>query len=207
MADIIHAQKRIKQAVIIAVCMICIVLLRLSLDQWQGYSKGAEELKKGNYNNAIMYFDRVLNAHIPFSPLENKAEKNLLALGSKFENEKEYELALLCYETIRTSRYLTRHFFIPGASRIPYLSSRIAAIKARDLVRDGLVRDYKEGYNQQLGIMSRDFSPSVFWSLIAVASFWAYIGFIVLWILERKRVYVYIFCLAFIVWMTGLYFA
>lgn len=207
MADTIHARKIIKQAAIIAGCMICIVLLRLSLDQWQSYYKGTEDLKKGNYNNVIMYFDRVLNAHIPFSPLENKAEINLLALGAKFENEKEYELALLCYETIRTSRYLTRHFMVPGASRIPYLSSRIASIKARVLVEDGMVRDFKAGYDQQMGIMNKDFSPSVFWSLIAVAAFWMYIGFIVLWILRRNRVYVFIFSLSFIVWLVGLYMA
>ena len=207
MADIVHARKIIKEAVIIAVCVACTLLLRLSLDQWQSYSKGTEELKKSNYSNAVMCYDRVLNAHIPFSPLENKAERNLLALGAKFEKEKEYELALLCYETIRTSRYLTRHFFIPGASRIPYLNSRIAAIKAGALVRDGLVRDYKEGYDQQMGIMSKDFSPSVFWSLITVAAFWAYIGFIILWILKRKPAYVFVFCVAFIVWLTGLYMA
>lgn len=207
MADIIYARKIIKDAVIIIVCVVGILLLRLSLDQWQSYSKGTEDLINGNYSNAIMYFDRVLNAHIPFSPLENKAEINLLALGAKFENEKEYELALLCYETIRTSRYLTRHFMVPGASRIPYLNSRIAAIKARSLVTDGMVRDFKEGYDQQMGIMNKDFSPSVFWSLTAVVAFWMYIGFIVLWILKRKKVYVCIFCLSFIVWLTGLYLA
>src|SRR5208337_3612301 len=118
MADILFARKKVKNAFIIAVCMIGIVVLRLSLDQWQSYSEGEAELKKGNFSNSIMYFDRVLNAHIPFSPLEDKAEINLLALGAKFENENEYELALLCYETIRTSRYLTRHFIVPGASRI-----------------------------------------------------------------------------------------
>ncbi|MBF0506646.1 MAG: hypothetical protein HQL09_07405 [Nitrospirae bacterium] len=207
MADTIHARKVIRDTVIIAVCMAGILLLRLSLDQWQSYSSGVDDLKKGNYNNAIMYFDRVLNAHVPFSPLENKAETNLLALGSKFENDKEYELALLCYETIRTSRYLTRHFIVPGASQIPYLNSRIAAIKARSLVKDGLVGNIKEGYDQQMGIMSRDFSPSVFWSVVAVAAFWTYIGFIVLWILNRKTVYVFVFCLSFIVWLTGLYLA
>lgn len=207
MADIIYSRKLIREVAIVAVCMIGILLLRLSFDQWQSYSEGTGELEKGNYSNAIMYFDRVLNAHIPFSPLESKAEKNLLSLGSKFENENEYELAQLCYETLRTSRYLTRHFWVPDASLIPYLNSRIAAIKARELVRDRMVKDYKEGYDQQMGIMSKDYSPSVFWSLIAVVAFWIYIGFIVLWILQRKRAYVYVFCLAFIAWLTGLYFA
>lgn len=207
MADIVLERKRMKNAVLIALCMISIVLLRLSFDQWQSYSSGDGNLKKGNYNNAIMYFDRVLNAHIPFSPLESKAGQNLLDLGAKFENEKEYELALLCYETLRTSRYLTRHFSVPDYKMIPFLNDKIASIKAQFLVSDGMVKDFKEGYDQQMGIMNKDFSPSVFWSLIAVAAFWAYIGFIVLWIFKRRAVYIYIFCLAFIVWLTGLYLA
>src|SRR5208283_5174186 len=128
------------------------------------YSNGVEELGKGSYNNAIMYFERVLQAHIPFSPLEEKAKQHLIGLASVFEKGKEYEQALLYYETIRTSRYLTRHFFVPGSKDLPFLNERIASIKAQLLVKDGLVKDFKEGYDQQMGIMNKDYSPSVFWS-------------------------------------------
>ena len=207
MADIIFPGKRIKGACIIALCMTGILLLRLSFDQLQSYSNGVENLKQGNYSNAVMYFERVLHAHIPFSPLEEKAKNHLMGLADRFEKEKEYEQALLCYETIRTSRYLTRHFFVPGSRDLPFLNDRIASIKAQLLVKDGMVKGFKEGYDQQMGIMNKDYSPSAFWSLVAVSAFWVYIGFIVLWILKRKGVYVYIFCLAFVAWLTGLYMA
>ncbi len=207
MADIIFSGKRMKGTCITVLCMIGILLLRLSFDQLQSYSNGVEDLKKGNYNNAVMYFERVLQAHIPFSPLEEKAKNHLIGLASVFEKEKEYEQALLCYETIRTSRYLTRHFFIPGSKDLPFLNGRIASIKAQLLVKDGLVKDFKDGYDQQMGIMNKDYSPSAFWSLVGVSAFWAYIGFIMLWIFKRKGIYVYVCCLAFIVWLTGLYIA
>jgi hypothetical protein len=207
MADIIFARKTIKDVCVIALCVLGILLLRLSFDQLQNYRNGVDDLKKGDYNNAVMYFERVLHAHIPFSPLEKKAKAHLLGLASKFEKQKEYELALLCYETLRTSRYLTRHFFVPAGGDIPFLNDRIASIKAQLLVKDEMVRDFKEGYDQQIGIMTKDFSPSVFWSVVSVAAFWAYIGFIVLWIFKRKQAYIYIFCLAFIVWVMGLYMA
>src|SRR5208337_5114774 len=141
MADIIFPGKRIKGACIIALCMTGILLLRLSFDQLQSYSNGVENLKQGNYSNAVMYFERVLHAHIPFSPLEEKAKNHLMGLADRFEKEKEYEQALLCYETIRTSRYLTRHFFVPGSKDIPFLNDRISSIKAQFLVKDGLVKD------------------------------------------------------------------
>jgi hypothetical protein len=207
MADIVFSRKRIKGICIIALCIIGILLLRLSFDQLHSYSNGVEDLKKGNYNNAVMYFERVLHAHIPFSPLEGKAKNHLIGLASGFEKEREYEQALLCYETIRTSGYLTRHFLVPGSKDIPFLNDRIASIKAQLLVKDGMVKDFKEGYDQQMGIMDKDYSPSVFWSLVAVAAFWAYIGFIVLWIFKRRAIYACVFCLAFIAWLTGLYMA
>jgi len=200
-------QNRIIPAILISGSIVVLIILRLSLDQWQGYSHGLESLKKGDQKSAVMYFDRVLNAHIPFSPLERKATLRLTELASGFEKEKKYELALVCYETIRTSRYLTRHVFIPDSKDIPFLNNKIASIKAQLLVKDGMVKDFKEGYDQQMGIMNKDFSPSVFWSLVAVSAFWAYIGFIVLWIFKRKTVYICVFCLAFMVWITGLYLA
>ena len=207
--EIVHTMKanKIKSAVLIAFAIFTLIILRLSLDQWQGYSSGMECFGKGDYKSAVMYFDRVLNAHIPFSPLEKKAQLRLTELASRFEKEKKYELALVCYETIRTSRYLTRHIFIPDSKDIPFLNDRIASIKAQLLVKDGIVKDFKEGYDQQMGIMNKDYSPSVLWSLVAVAAFWSYIGFIIMWIFKKKRVYVYIFCLAFIIWLTSLYLA
>jgi hypothetical protein len=207
MENFLFKRKIVKSAIVIATCMVIAMLLRLSLDQWQGYSKGMESLKKDDYKSAIMYFDRVMNAHIPFSPLETKAKTHLLRLAEKFEKENERELALVCYETIRTSRYLTRHIWIPDKKEIPFLNDRIATIKANLLVKDGMVKSFKEGYEQQMGIMNKDFSPSVFWSFIAVMSLFAYIGIVVLWILHRKRVYIFISGAALIIWMVSLYMA
>jgi len=187
--------------------MLAVIIFRLSLDQWQGYQDAMKSLHEGDYKNAVTYFDHTLNAHIPFSPLEKKAKEQLLALASKYDNEGEPEMALLCYETIRTSRYLTRHLFVPDSKDIPFLDNKIASIKAGLLVKDGIVRNFSEGYYQQMGIMNKDHSPSVLWSVIFVASFLAYLGFIVLWIFKRKPVYIYILCLAFIGWLTGLYLA
>lgn len=191
----------------VLVCMLAVITLRLSLDQWQGYNSGMRSLKDGDRKDAVMYFDRVLDAHIPFSPFEKKAKAQLLALAAEYEKEGEPALELLCYETIRTSRYLTRHFFVPDSRDIPFLNERIASVKAQLLVKDGMVKDFDEGYGQQMGIMNKDHSPSVFWSFIAVVSFWMYLGFIVLWIFKRKQLYVRVSCLAFVVWLAGLYFA
>ena len=135
--------KAMKFMLTIIACMVFIIVLRLSFDQWQGYSKAMENLKAGDRKGAVMYLDRVLNAHIPFSPIEYKAKMRLLSLASDFEGEKEYEVALLCYETVRTSRYLVRHFWVPDRREIPFLNDKIASIKAQLLVKDGIVKNFK----------------------------------------------------------------
>lgn len=199
--------KAMKYVLTVIACMIGIIVLRLSFDQWQGYSKAMESLHAGDRKSAVMYLDRVLNAHIPFSPIEGKAKTHLLRLASDFEGEKEYEVALLCYETVRTSRYLVRHFWVPDKVEIPFLNDKVASIKAQLLVKDGIVKNFKEGYEQQMGIMNKDYSPSVFWSLITVAALLSYIGFIVLWIFKRKKIYIAAFSLCFVVWVISLYIA
>lgn len=189
------------------VSMLSIIVMRLLFDQWQSYNQGVNSLKKDNFKDAVMYFDHVLNAHVPFSPLERRAKENLMNLAMMLENKNEHELALLCYETIRSSRYLARHFVVPDGRDIPLLNDRIASIKARLLVRDGMVSDFKKGYEQQIGIMKKDFSPSVAWSLLAVASLFMYIGLVIVWILKKRWVYFIGLICAFIVWAAALYLA
>lgn len=197
--------KIMKYMATVIACMAGIIILRLSLDQWQGYSQAMASLKAGDRKAAIMYLDRTLNAHIPFSPIEDKARGHILRLAADCEGEKEYEVALLCYETLRTSRYLARHLWIPGKSDIPFLNDKVASLKARLLVKDGIVKDLKEGYDQQIGIMNKDYSPSVFWSVISITAFAAYIGFIVLWIFKRRKIYIAACSLCFVAWIMALY--
>jgi hypothetical protein len=70
-----------------------------------------------------------------------------------------------------------------------------------------MVKDFRQGYDQQMAILSKDYSPSVFWSLIVVISFWAYIGLIVLWIFKRQRFCVPAIIFFFLLWITALYLA
>ncbi len=189
------------------VFILAILCLRLLFDQWQSYNKGVESLNGKDYKAAIMYFDRTLCAHIPFSPLEQKAKASLLSLGANFEQEKEPEMALLCYETVRSSRYLSRHLWVPDRDEIPFLNDKIASVKAGLLLQDGMVKDFKEGYDQQMGIMNKDYSPSVLWSVIAVVSLGIYISGIVLWIVKRDKLYMIVFFTSFFIWITSLYVA
>lgn len=197
----------IKQVIIVAGCMLAIILFRLGMDQVQGYRMAIKSLEAGGRKNAIMYFDRVLNAHIPFSPLEEKAGEQLIKLGGRYEEKGDLELALLCYETVRTSRYLTAHFFVPGSKGLLFMNHKIASIKSALLFKEGLTGSLKEGYEQQMKALRRDISPSAVWSAISVIAFLAYLGAVILWILKQKRQYIFVSCILFVLWITALYLA
>lgn len=193
--------------IILPAVMLAIIVLRLVIDQAQGYMLAIKNLETGNKKNAIMYFDRVLNAHVPFSPLEEKARARLLRLAEGYEKENEPELALLCYETVRTTGYLTGRLSAPDGEGLKKLNARIASAKASLLAREGSAKDFNEGYERQMLIMRRDFSPSAAVSAVAVAAFLAYIACITLWIFKRERKYGFSACLFLAVWITALYFA
>ncbi len=195
----------VKPLIITVMGMLLMILIRLGIDQTQWYGTGVDKIKAGDKKEAIMYFDRVLNAHIPYSPIEKKAKNELLALATGFEVKGENELALLCYETIRTSRYLSRHFFVPDRKDIPFLNAKIAAIKARLLVKEVMAGDFTKVYDQQMRLLGRDYSPSAFWSFFAVTAFAAYIVSVVLWIIRRRGIYIFAFCFSCLIWVMALY--
>lgn len=201
------SNKLLLQAGIIFVSALAIILLRLGADQIQYYRAAIRYMAAGDKKNAITYFDRVLSAHIPLSPLEDMARGHLLMLAENFEKGGNSELALLCYETIRTSGYLARHLAIPGNKGAAMLNQKIASIKAGILVKDNSSLNFKEEYGRQIRIMQRDFSPSVTLSLTAIISFLAYIGFTVFWILKQRRRYIYLSCIFFVLWASAIYIA
>lgn len=207
MEKLLHTKKTITCALFVIICIAGLIVARLALDQWQGYYSAQESFKDGDYKATIMYYDRVLNAHIPFSPFESKVKSNLLKLADKLESDKEYELSLLCYETIRTSRYLSRHLKIPHEKELSFLNDKIAAIRAQLLTNEGMAKDYRAAYTQQIEIMKKDYSPSVLWSFLSVVSLGGYIGFIVMWILQRKKGYAWALGVCLVMWMTSLYMA
>jgi hypothetical protein len=189
----------------IAGCLVCVVLLiiaRLGVDQLQNYRLGVAQLRAGDTIQSIMYFDRVLNAHIPFSPFEGHARKRLAGLASQFEEGEEYEQALLCYETLRSTMYLTRHFFLPFSGELKGINHKIALLKSKILEREGAIKNFQAGYDAQMEILHRDVSPSVMWSSLAVLSFFLYIGLVVLWIAQRRKVYAVMSLFSFMAWVS-----
>jgi hypothetical protein len=197
----------VKPISITVIAMLFMILIRLGIDQSQWYGAGIEKIKAGDKRGAIMCFDRVLNARIPFSPLEEKTRNYLLSLASEFENNNEHELALLCYETMRSSQYLNRSFYLPFNKDIPLLNDKIAALKTGLLVKEGFVNDPRAEHRHQMEILQKAYSPSIYLSLAVIISFIAYIVAVIGWIINQKKNYLFAALLFFVVWIITLYSA
>lgn len=88
-----------------------IVLIRLFLDQSHWLSMADNSYQNKNYIQAIVYNDRVLQAHIPFSPYEEKAKSNLMKIAKWGEENKDYKITSISIETLKSSSLYTDHLF------------------------------------------------------------------------------------------------
>lgn len=160
--------------------------LRLFVDQWTFWNEAKKSLDKAMYSEAIMHLDRVSNNYLPFSPYNYMAIKKLEELGSHFLDQNELELALLAYETLRTSLYLTRHFYLREKSLLEVLNQKIAEIRSYQLLRSYAVQDIDIHKSQQIDILTKDYSPDEKLSLICVFTFFFFIFSCLLWIITGE---------------------
>ncbi len=165
----------------LAIALVCLVLVigRLVADQVQSYRIAQEYLAQKNAVGAVVSLGRVLDAHIPLSPWEERASGQLLALAEALEAAERPREALLAFETWRSSRHLSRHWTLPDAVKVSGVEDRIARLKA------GLSRhagsDPGAAYIRHLRLLRRDYSPSIVWSATCAGLFIAEIVMAALW--------------------------
>jgi hypothetical protein len=182
-----------------------LIVLRLGADQILGYRAAMEHLGRGDAKNAIMYFGRVLEAHIPYSPVERRSWDRLLELAAGFEEEGDMTMTLLCYETARSSRYLSRHLLLPDGRHIASLNSRIASIKAGMIARSDPGRSREAAFAEQMRTLGRDYSPRLLPAVCSMIIFFLFISASAAWGWTMRRRYALWALVLFLLWITALY--
>lgn len=197
-----------RRGIATAIVVFLILLTRLGWEQIHWQHAAQQRLEAGDLQVAVVYLGRVLNAHIPFSPIETKALTTLRTLASEFDGEGDRQMALRCYETARSSRFLSRHFRVPDAQLVRRIEPEIARIKASAAVKSLPDRGYQMGYRDQYAAFSREFTPSVYWSALAVSSCFIYVWMVVRALQRGNFRRQGFFALAmFTVWMVALFLA
>lgn len=174
-------------------CLFVLAILYFRLLAYQ--SKYWEEAKyyitMENYKEAIYSLDKVLTSHLPFSTIEKEAIETLMELGKRFE-EADIALSLLCYETVRSSRYQCAHFLTPDFRIIGQASDRIALIKAKMMILEGLEANLEEVYNKHLFLLNFDVRPNNFLAFLSTCICACYLISFYLWI-KREVTWILLF--------------
>ncbi len=178
----------IKRFIYFGFLVLFLLLLKLFFEQATSFKLGLNDLYEEDYTAAIAHFDRVLNAHLPYSPLEKMAIEHLISIKEISEKNGHLEMALLCVETIRTSRYLCRHFWIPDSQSLANVDKEVARLRAKIIATQSPNENEEENFKEQLTLVKARHDPSLPWSMGAGLSFILYLVSTVNWIRKDSRV-------------------
>lgn len=164
---------------------------------------------------AISLYERVLLNYVPFSPYNKKAIEGIERLCPNLTDKKH---RLFCEETLRSSLYQIRSFYIPYKEKIKETEKRILILKTELYIEHNnpAERDYEKIYKDLKAMTEYEWYPSVFWSILVIISLLGWIAsviFIIHWgfkeSVNRKLVFISVagFIIFFSLWIISLYLA
>lgn len=172
---------------------------------------------EANWKLAIREYDNTMHFYTPWSPYIDRSAKNLWMIGEMFEKQERLDWANIAYSSIRSSFYSARSLYTPGKDWINKCDEKIADLNVKMLIKEGSIKpdEADEEKKKHLYVMKVDRAPDPFWSVLAEAGFFGWIGSIFFIIFKgfsndgkiNIKVSLYgilFFCTAFILWITAL---
>ncbi len=157
-----------RKIVFVVVLVMFFLVMRAFISQYDLIEKAK---RVENPVSAVKYYERALLFYVPFSPFNKEAIEGIL---DRCKTLKESEHKLYCYETLRSSLYQIRNFYIPYKYEIKTLNPLIAELKTEEMIKwkyNSLSeKDRQSIYNYHMEILKYDGSPSMLWSLVSVFS-------------------------------------
>lgn len=201
---------------VVALCLGVVVTRAV----WQGraaLAAGDRAHAGGDQREAIAQWRRAARWYVPGAPHVGRAYERLERLANAAEAEGDRETALAAWRGIRGSILATRSFYTPFSERLEPANRNIARLMAA--VEGGAAdpgRSEAERADWHYGLLARDESPSVAWTLFALLGMAAWLGGGVLFALRgvgeedrmNGRVAVVsgaMVAVGLLVWMLGLY--
>jgi hypothetical protein len=169
-------RKLITAAAIISVCL-GVVVMRAVIEGRSALSDGDDAAARGDYPEAIAKWRRAARWYVPLAPHVGDAYDRLEHLAGEAEASGDVETALAAWRGVRGSILATRSFYTPESDRLDPANRRIAALMAQvegDRADPGKSPEERQAWHY--GLLDRDPSPSVFWSVVALLGFGLWIG-------------------------------
>lgn len=169
-------RKIISVAIVLGVCL-GVVVTRAIWEGQSALSDGDAASERGERLEAITKWRRAARWYVPLAPHVGKAYDRLEHLAASARDNGDVAVELAALRGIRGSILATRSFFTPQSHRLDRTNRRIAELMAS--IEGGAVApdqtdDQRRQWHYEL--LSRDESPSVPWSIIALLGFAGWIG-------------------------------
>ncbi len=199
---------KIRWGISIFIIVLLIAALRVILTEKHYIEKANSFYKDHRYLEAVFNYGKALHFYLPFSPYNREAVNMLLELSKIFEKRHQTTWELYSLETLRSSLYATRSFYLPFKKLIPKLDDTIASIKAHQMIKSGYLKSFPETKKELLNIMYKNLSPNPFWSLLAVLSLLGWILSIlaIIWT-NKKTLFIITYILSFAAFVFSLLLA
>ncbi|MFH0903449.1 MAG: hypothetical protein V2A73_22700 [Pseudomonadota bacterium] len=204
-----------------AVLLVCLGVIagRTLWDGRKALLSGDAAYGRGEVEEAIAAWRRAARWYSPAAPHVRVAYGRLESVAREAEQRGDSRQALAAWQAIRSSCLSTRSFYVPYADHLAVANERIAALMASMEGPDadpGKTEEERRAWHQAL--LSRDPSPSVGWTLVALLGLAGWIGGAVLFAfkgispeekLNRRAAIraVVLIAAGLLTWMLGLYWA
>lgn len=230
--DETSARMRMRRKVIAVVALlgVCmgVVVIRAFFEGRSALSDGDAALERGELREAVSRWRRAARWYVPLAPHVDDAYRRLESLAADAEAKGDIDTALMAWRGVRGSILATRSFYTPHSERLAPANRRIAALMARQEADSPPAVAPEQGTDEagnRIGteawhyrLLTRDDSPSVFWSIVALLGFATWIGGGLLFALRgvtsedrlvpRMAAYAgVLIVVGLLLWMLGLYSA
>ena len=105
------------QTTIIIILTIIFAILLLWFNTYQRckeqYSKAEEYFKKGDWMNAIVYYETAIHAYTPYNSMIKNSAERLWEISQILKQKKDYKMALIALRSLRSSFYAVRSLYTP----------------------------------------------------------------------------------------------
>ncbi len=172
--------------VVLAICL-GVVFTRAILEGRSALSKGDSAHAAGDPDGAIRWWRRAARWYAPLAPHVAKAYERMEQLAKAAEDKARVaktpaearahrRLALAAWRGIRCSILSTRSFYTPFKHKLEPANQHISdlmALQEGDKAAKKVLAERAQWHYEQL---NRDDAPSVFWSVVALLGFGAWLG-------------------------------
>jgi len=169
--------RNVLRIVSLAILFVAMLYVKTAYNSRQAFALGEDAYAHGEYKAAMTHYERTIKWYTPRSPVVRRAVERLWQLGTEAEARGEVSLALEAYQTLRSSLYAVRSFYIPYHSWIPKSEERIAPLlaktKAGTAPQEDRVAQDTARFAMQL---QRHVGPHLGWSIVVEIGFLGWVG-------------------------------